>query len=201
MPTTLVPSLIRTLTMLIVGWLIAIPVVNAVGVTSDQLTTLVQLGVTGAYYLLVRLLERVNPAFGWLLGLAKQPAYAPKVNGAHVVTTMSATPQVTTEIWHEPETLFSATGALLLSFDKASYVSGDTVVGTYSGIALDPGTPDTTFTGTGSASINGGAPQAATASLVVKGRPADTIVYNPPTVPGLTFAPTANRAVFTALVP
>ena len=33
---------------------------------------------TGVYYAAVRLLEKKNPKFGWLLGLAKTPEYAAK---------------------------------------------------------------------------------------------------------------------------
>lgn len=32
---------------------------------------------TAIYYFVIRALERVSPAFGWLLGLATQPKYAP----------------------------------------------------------------------------------------------------------------------------
>lgn len=35
--------------------------------------------VTAAYYTLVRMIERVNPKLGWLLGVAKPPTYAKTV--------------------------------------------------------------------------------------------------------------------------
>lgn len=70
-------SILRTLVPLIVGWVLALPVVSAAGVTEDDATRAVQVLVTVAYYLLARLAEEyVSPRFGWLLGLAKRPTYA-----------------------------------------------------------------------------------------------------------------------------
>lgn len=45
--------------------------------------------VIGAYYVVVRALETKVPAFGWLLGLAKQPAYPAPVNTVPVVASSS----------------------------------------------------------------------------------------------------------------
>lgn len=75
-------ALIRTFVPTLVGLIISFLV--AQGVTLDPelegaLTSgLLALTVAG-YYALVTLLERkVHPAFGWLLGVAKAPAYAHK---------------------------------------------------------------------------------------------------------------------------
>jgi hypothetical protein len=74
--TTLLPSLIRTGVPLLVGYLLAIPVVKALGVTADQATSLVTVLLSGAYYLLVRLAEHFGSSrFGWLLGYPAAPAY------------------------------------------------------------------------------------------------------------------------------
>lgn len=90
-------SIIRTVVPLVVGWLISLPITKALGLSSDQLTTLVTAGVTAVYYLLVRVLEQyVSPRFGWLLGLAKTPSYAPVTpEGVHVITSVSGSPTTT----------------------------------------------------------------------------------------------------------
>ena len=71
-------SLIRTVVPLVVGWLIAQPVVAAAGVTEEQATTAVSALVTVVYYAAARAAEHyVSPKFGWLLGKASAPAYGP----------------------------------------------------------------------------------------------------------------------------
>lgn len=81
-------SLIRTF----VPWLVALAGPAAarwLGWTDADLTTAATMLVSGAYYLVARLAEEhLSPRFGWLLGVAKAPVYAPVVRGAHVVTSL-----------------------------------------------------------------------------------------------------------------
>ena len=72
-------SLVRTyspwLVGTVVGWL------STLGVPLDDglkpaLITLVSLLAGALYYLILRVLERLKPKFGWLLGSAQQPGYA-----------------------------------------------------------------------------------------------------------------------------
>lgn len=70
-------SVIRTLVLLITGWLASLAV--KAGVPSTGLEAPVSVLVTITYYAAVRWLEEnVNPAFGWLLGSAKAPKYEVK---------------------------------------------------------------------------------------------------------------------------
>lgn len=81
--TNFLSSLLRTVVPIIVGAVLTFLVKHGIldpDTTSEaeELTLLLNTVVTGAYYAAVRLLEtKVNPSFGWLLGLAKQPGYAP----------------------------------------------------------------------------------------------------------------------------
>lgn len=75
MPVSVLPSILRTLTPILVGYFAAWPVAKALGLTDDQITSLITAVVTAAYYLLVRLLEQFAPQFGWLLGYASPPQY------------------------------------------------------------------------------------------------------------------------------
>lgn len=72
---TLVPSLVRTWTPLLVGFLAGIPIINAAGVTSEQVSAFLTAGLSAVYYLVVRLVEQHAPQAGWLLGLPQQPVY------------------------------------------------------------------------------------------------------------------------------
>lgn len=70
-------SVIRTLTVLIVGWLASVAV--KAGIPVDSLDAPITLLVTVSWYAGVRWLEtHVDPAFGWLLGSAKAPQYEVK---------------------------------------------------------------------------------------------------------------------------
>jgi hypothetical protein len=69
------PSILRTVVPLIVGWVLAQPVVAGLGVTEADATTAATAVVTGLYYVAVRLLEQLHPRFGWLLGLPVAPTY------------------------------------------------------------------------------------------------------------------------------
>lgn len=74
-------SIVRTLVPIIVGAVIGWAVTT--GITLDDqfevaLTLVITAAFQGVYYVAVRLLELyVAPRFGWLLGIARQPVYAP----------------------------------------------------------------------------------------------------------------------------
>lgn len=75
-PGDIFASVIRTGVPLIVGWLIAVPVVAGLDLDAALVSQVVEFVVTMAYYALFRALEtRVDGRFGWLLGLAKPPKY------------------------------------------------------------------------------------------------------------------------------
>jgi hypothetical protein len=78
------PSVVRSVVPLIVGYLLAWPVAGVLGLQDDQVTSLVTVAVTFAYYLVVRVLETYAlPQIGWLLGYASAPVYvAPTAAGA-----------------------------------------------------------------------------------------------------------------------
>lgn len=80
--TQLLPALLRTVVPLLYGLLIQIGLGRYV---DDQtVTTVATLIVTGGIYLLLRLLERLQPKIGVLLGWAKQPQYADVIQGQMV---------------------------------------------------------------------------------------------------------------------
>jgi len=69
-------SLIRTIVPLAAGAVISwLALVNLDIDTDGQvaLTTLLTSALTGAYYLVIRIIETKVPQIGWLLGLAKTP--------------------------------------------------------------------------------------------------------------------------------
>lgn len=89
---TLGASLTRTVVPLIVGWLVALGLLDWTGLDAAGLTGLVTAAVAAAYYAVARVLELyVRPRFGWLLGLAKAPVAYVKDTTAPVVvnTTLS----------------------------------------------------------------------------------------------------------------
>jgi hypothetical protein len=73
--TDLMPSLIRTLVPIVVG-----PLVARFGLdVNDPDTFALTSGVISyLFYVLVRVVETRYPAFGYLLGIAKAPAYSPE---------------------------------------------------------------------------------------------------------------------------
>jgi hypothetical protein len=83
---TILPSLIRTLVPLAVGWVLSLWLTGSVlgffsidaGTAADYLTQLATVLITALYYTLVRLLEKyAGPYWGVLVGWVKQPvAYA-----------------------------------------------------------------------------------------------------------------------------
>ena len=81
-------SIIRTITSYIVGWALSLAIVQAVGLSEEQLTWLVLAVLTGAapvlgsiWYAARRALERRWPRLGWLLGRPGAPSYS--TDGRH----------------------------------------------------------------------------------------------------------------------
>ncbi len=72
----LAPSFIRTLVPLIVGYLVSLGARYGFDINDDQAASLITVGATYAYYVVVRYLEtHSNSRFGWLLGSARTPTY------------------------------------------------------------------------------------------------------------------------------
>lgn len=75
---SLLPSVLRTLVPIVVGYFAALPLLRVLGLSDEQLTALATALITAGYWLLVRAAEKyLAPQFGWLLGYASQPVYAP----------------------------------------------------------------------------------------------------------------------------
>lgn len=90
-------SILRTVVPFVVGLLLSLLVRAGLDdlVDIDDLTELVTLVVTLAYYFVFRLLERVDSRFGWLLGWAAQPKYptpAEQAKGLEPVPPSEAVP-------------------------------------------------------------------------------------------------------------
>lgn len=72
-------SLVRTFVPIIVGGVVGWFVTRGIELDPEfetALTLAITAGLTGLYYVAVRLFETyVSPRFGWLLGLGKAPAY------------------------------------------------------------------------------------------------------------------------------
>lgn len=77
----------------IVGWLVTLgfPVDDDLKAAITGFITVI---FALLYYILIRLLERIVPKLGWLLGSPKQPVYALPA----AVTTVEATAQIANEI-------------------------------------------------------------------------------------------------------
>jgi len=71
---------------LAVGWLIAQGLPVSPGV-QDGLTAVISAAAIAGYYAGVRALEARWPAFGWLLGVAKTPAYGTEDKAVNVPVT------------------------------------------------------------------------------------------------------------------
>ena len=81
MKNSLLPSVLRTVVPVVVGYLLTLGVISS-SVDEPTLTTAVTGVVTVAYYVVVRLVETyVSPKFGWLLGYAKTPEYGQTDSG------------------------------------------------------------------------------------------------------------------------
>lgn len=77
-PMQLTPSLVRTLVPIIVGYLVSLAARHGWHLNDDNASALITAGVSFVYYAVVRVLEvHCNEQMGWLLGLAKAPAYSP----------------------------------------------------------------------------------------------------------------------------
>jgi hypothetical protein len=77
---SLAPSIVRTVVPLIVGYLLSLPIIPALGITGDQLTNAVTLALAGAYYVVGRVIEvYVMPRTGAvMIGLGVGgPTYQP----------------------------------------------------------------------------------------------------------------------------
>jgi hypothetical protein len=77
-------SLIRTYVPMAVGFALSLFVSHGLNVDPSlkiTLTALITSGLSAAWYTLVRLLESMWPGFGWLLGVAKTPAYGTEDKG------------------------------------------------------------------------------------------------------------------------
>jgi hypothetical protein len=69
----------RTIIPIIVGFVLGLPVADALGITEDQATQAVGSVIAAVWYIGVRCLEvYVTPRLGWLLGVAAAPEYQPK---------------------------------------------------------------------------------------------------------------------------
>lgn len=68
-------SLIRTWVPLAIGWGASRLLAAGIDIDETALTTALVPAITAAYYGLARLLEKLHPFFGWLLGVPKQPTY------------------------------------------------------------------------------------------------------------------------------
>ncbi len=75
MPVSVLPSILRTLVPLAVGYFLAWPAARWLGLTEEQVTSLITIVISAVYYLAVRALEQLAPQFGWLLGWASAPKY------------------------------------------------------------------------------------------------------------------------------
>lgn len=89
--------------------------------------------------------------------------------------------------------------SVAMTVSPAVPAHGATVTATYvvTGNTSGPGTPVVV---SGSVTVDGTAIPV-TASFTLPGAPSAAVTYATPTCPGLTFQPTANPAVFTAVVP
>lgn len=82
MPTSVLPSILRTLVPILVGYFAAWPVATILGLSDDQVTSLITAVITALYYLVIRALEQWLPEFGWLIGWASPPRYLPPAHAA-----------------------------------------------------------------------------------------------------------------------
>lgn len=70
------PAFVRTLVPFLVAWVGAYLAKHGFGIDPVWLTTAVGLGLGYAWFVIVHVVELKVPQFGWLLGIAKAPAYS-----------------------------------------------------------------------------------------------------------------------------
>ncbi len=71
-------SILRTVVPVIVGWLVSLPVLDALDLEQQEaaLTALISALITIGYYIVIRIAEtKVDRRAGWLLGKASPPVY------------------------------------------------------------------------------------------------------------------------------
>lgn len=72
------PSVVRTVVPLAVGYITGWPIAGALGLEEAEITPLVTVIIVAVYYIVVRLIETyVLPKAGWLLGWGSAPVYVP----------------------------------------------------------------------------------------------------------------------------
>lgn len=92
------PSVVRSLTPIVVAYLAGFPVAKLLGLDDDHVTALVTSVLYAAYYLGVRLIEQyVWPRAGWLLGWASAPVYVPVAASGVTPTPATDVVKVVTE--------------------------------------------------------------------------------------------------------
>lgn len=92
------PSVVRSLTPIIVAYLAGFPVAKLLGLDDDHVTALVTSVLYAVYYLVVRLVEQyVLPEAGWLLGWASAPVYVPVADSGGTGSPASDVVKVVTE--------------------------------------------------------------------------------------------------------
>src|SRR5215213_8099715 len=89
-------SQIRTLVPIFVGAVLSWLARRGFNLDEAEITVWLTPLVIGGYYFVVRTLEKRFPAFGWLLGLAKQPEYVPASSGVWVNTVQT---NLSSETW------------------------------------------------------------------------------------------------------
>lgn len=77
-----IASIVRTFVPVVVGLILSAAATAGIEIPEGSLTVVVDSIFVGGYYVVVRLLEKVSPAFGWFLGLPIAPTYQDPDAGA-----------------------------------------------------------------------------------------------------------------------
>jgi hypothetical protein len=82
-PANNVPAIVRTIVPVVVGAVISWLITRGLDLSSyeNAINAWLLVAVTTLYYALFKWLESKWPAFGWFLGLAKQPVYVDPKSG------------------------------------------------------------------------------------------------------------------------
>ena len=83
-------SAVRTITPIIIGYVVALLTKNGLNVSNKAVTLAVGPVVSALYYLGVRYTEHFVPQAGWLLGHPSKPQYDVKAAAAEAVTQINA---------------------------------------------------------------------------------------------------------------